>query len=1329
MRIAPHHCLVKAAILTAALSLQTMAIAQNARFYGQVTDAQGAIIPDATVQITSLDSGTTVQTKTDGSGEYSVPYLTASRYHIVVNAQGFDPFAEDVALGMGQALSLNVQLTVGKEVTTVNVQENSELTTLHTNTAEITDTVTGEEVHKIQLNGRNFTQLIALAPGVSNQTGQDEAKVGMAGSVAYSVNGGRTEYNSFQVDGSELLNVGINKDHSTLIVYPSIDAIQEIKVLTSNYGAEYPSAGSGTTIVTTKSGGDSYHGGLYEFVRNEDFNAKGYFDIGKSAPLYRRNDFGGTIGGPLSIPKLYDGKGKTHFFFSEEARLEKSPTAYRQAVPSLAERNGDFSDVCPAVTGGTLTGFSRAQYPDCPDSNLGRGTINSTPATFYDNQLNYGFGSNITPLSQNGQLLLNTGIIPLPNATSGCNSTGSACYNADVSLPTYWREELFRIDQRISNNWQASFRYIHDEWDQTTPVPQYAFTQNSFPTIQNRFYGPGRSLVARLTGAFSPTLLNEFVVSYTDSYITLADVPGTAVSLTRPAGLDGACSSDTDCPLQTIFSNSGAGVNGVPKFPGLSIAGNNSEYGGLGFAVDPGYMPWEHSNPIYSFADNLTKTIGRHNLSFGANWVIYQRNQTNGPIGASTGDTQGLITFSNIRTTGTTGNSFADLLYQSATSEPGGQSAISSFQQDSAQARYRERYQIAEPYFQDDFKVSSRLTLNAGLRLSLFGTFHEANNQAYNWEPSAFSAAEASTVSVDPKTSTLQNASTGTPISIYTASGAVDPRIINGIVQCGKGGRPSSCMSGHLFNPSPRIGLAWDPLGTGKTDIRAGYGIFFEHGTADEANTGSLEGAAPIVLDMTDYNPANWSQIGGGNAFPINVTAIPTKEIWPYVQQWSLSVERQLPLNSLATFAYVGSRGTHLATELEVNQLAPAAAAQNPFGAHEPLVTKGANPIIPVGSTTSYLGGGDCAQAQLIGTLGSFGLTNGAVVNPGTAVFTNLQAACDQSQGQNANNLRTYAPGLGEIYSLQDVASSGYNAFQATLRRVQGPLTLGVAYTYSHSLDDASDRSDATFVNSFDISSNRSSSNFDQRQLVHVSYIYNLPTVHFFDSVLHFADNDPSNTAANYPGHTYSPGAWANSQFVKTFFEGWQISGLTQYETGIPFTVVNNGSPTGVGTLDNAGVANGVGSGSYPDLSGISPHSRLPVGGKNSKSFGPLLLNPAAFIAPRGLTFGNAGRNSLNNPSRWNWDTALLKQFPLPRETSLEFRAEAFNVFNNTQFRIYDPALGNQAQNEVSCYGGDTAYYSAAGGDGSDCLTGSSFLHPVDAHRPRTLQFALKLAF
>jgi ribosomal protein L25 (general stress protein Ctc) len=315
------------------LSAGLVALAQNARFTGQVTDPQNAAISGAEVQIVNKDTLVKLESQTNATGNYTVPYLAAGHYRIEVRAPGFATSVNnDVALGMGQAYIFNVQLTVSGAQSTVTVEGGaSAAAQVDTENAEVNDTITGKEVAAIQLNGRNFTQLIALAPGVSNQTQQDEARVGLRGSVSYSVNGGRTEYNSFQIDGSETMNAGMNKDHTSLIVTPSVDAIQEIKVLTSNYGAMYPSTGNGTTIVTTKSGTDSYHGNLFEFVRNEMFNAKGYFDVTNGAPRYRRSDFGGTIGGPLSIPHLYNGKGKTHFFFSEEARIETDPYPYRQA--------------------------------------------------------------------------------------------------------------------------------------------------------------------------------------------------------------------------------------------------------------------------------------------------------------------------------------------------------------------------------------------------------------------------------------------------------------------------------------------------------------------------------------------------------------------------------------------------------------------------------------------------------------------------------------------------------------------------------------------------------------------------------------------------------------------------------------------------------------------------------------------------------------------------------------------------------------------------------------------------------------------------------------
>jgi hypothetical protein len=1319
----------------------------TASLAGVVTDQTGAVLVGATVKI-SRGSELIQTAVTNDQGRYSVKGLPAGTYDLSASAEGFKVFqAPGIVLNAGDDVPLDATLEPAGAVTTTTV-EGQKTGQVETETAEVSGTITQKEVVSLGLNGRNFTQLIALAPGVSNQTGQDEAKVGVSGSVKYSVNGGRVEYNTFDVDGSDLLNVGINGANSTLIVYPSLDAIQEVKVLTSNYGAMYGRTASGTVLVTTKSGTAQFHGSGYEFLRNEVFNARNYFDQTKHAPLYRKNDFGGTIGGPLFIPNVYNvNKDKTYFFFSEEFRYESAPEPqdiFNQAVPTLEERAGNFSDVCPP--GGGL--FTRSKYPDCPGSTSGTvGQFQALP----NNQ--------VPVLDRNALAILSTGVIPAPNATSGCNSslvgktdptTGNPimpCYDVTISPPTNWREELFRLDHNFTPKLKGTFRYIHDSWNTTVATPQWGYVQNSFPTIENHFVGPGVSMVARLTQTISPSLLNEVVFSYTDSHITLTDTNGPGAQWQRPAALDSPCVG-SQCPIGNLFNNGFGG-----KMPGVVIGGTNAEYGGNGFAVDAGYMPWDHTNPTYSGGDNVSKAIGKHLLQFGGQFVIYQRNQTNSAIGAATGDLQGIVTFSN-QSAVSNGNAFADFLAGN----------IRSFQQDSAQLKYYQRYQLAEPYFQDDWKATSRLTVNLGLRVSLFGTYYEKNNNAYNWDPSAFNRSLASQALVDPNKGNLVDANSGFPIPINL--GNLDPRITNGLVRCGVNRVPASCMRGHLFNPAPRIGLAWDPKGDGKTSIRAGYGIFFEHGTGDEANTGSLEASSPPVLDMTQNFPSSWSCIGGGSsvssqlncgyfgAFPLSVTAIPQKAVWPYVQQWSLSVQRELPKDVVATFAYVGSKGTHLTTELEVNQLAPLTNSLNPFGPHEPLIG------------TLSPGLGDCGGFNG----GSFFLLNNTTVTAAQPAFVNLEASCyglvlpnvpGTQPPPDPNALRQFAPGLARIFSLQNVADSAYNAFQTTLRRVAGPLTLGVSYTFSHSLDDSSDRSDATFVNSFDLRANRASSNFDQRHLLNISYVYGLDRL--ADKLRYwFSDEGYQSQEPGSPPRVAMP--MNPSPINRVLLDNWQLSGITVYQSGTPFSVINGGSNTQIGTLDNAGVANGAGAGSYADVVG-DPHARPPLGGKNPQSIGPLLLNPAAFVAPRGLTFGDSGRNFLNNPGRLNFDMALLKDFKITESSRLEFRMEVFNIFNHTQFRIYDPNLGNTANNTISCYGPGayTAFsrngqgvvssspnftgpdFSAAGGIASvttynngmpttslettDCLTGSSFLHPVNAHRPRTMQFGVKYTF
>lgn len=1315
----------------------------GASFNGVVTDQTGAVIPNATVTLTGPSGG---QTATSNErGVYLVQGLAPGTYKVKVTAQGFAPFETDLTLTANQNLEIDASLQPPSALENVNVIGNGP-GQVQTESAHIEGTITQKEVVSAPLNGRNFTQLIALTPGVSNQTGQDEAKVGVAGSVKYSVNGGRVEYNNFDVDGGDVLNAGLNGGESTLVVYPSLDAIQEVKVLTSNYGAMFGRTASGSVMVTTKSGTPQWHGDVYDFVRNEFFNARNYFDQTAKAPLYRRQDFGGTIGGPLYIPGVFNTKkDKTFVFFSEEFRLEKSPqgpggsTDFNQAVPTLLQRPhnctdpssgqtiicGDFSEVCPPSVGSPVP-FSRTQYPDCPAGSGSGGAF----ATYASNLVPVRTNLAINPNPSVPELLNATGLIPLPNSTVGCNSSlagtfnpnnGQAivpCYNAVISPSTYWREELFRLDHNFTQNVRASFRYIHDSWDTSVVTPEWGYVQNSFPTVQNRLNGPGVSMVARLTDTLSPSLLNDFVVSYTESHITLANQAGPGATLGRPAGLN----------MGFIFNN---GFGGKP--PGIVVGGTNSSYGGNGFAVDPSYVPWDHTNPTYGLADNMSKQVGKHTVQFGVQVDVSRRSETNGAIGAATGDLQGILYFSNQNSQATTGNAYADSLLQGSS----GTNPIKGFQQDSNQLRYHNNYWIAEPYLQDDWHVTHRLIVNLGVRFSLFGNYSAPDGNVYNWVPSQFDKTLASTIQIASIAANSQipggylETLGGQPITIDPNNplNGLNPVITNGLVKCGTNGVPSSCMSSHIFNPAPRVGLAWDPKGDGRTSIRAGYGMFYEHGTPKEANTGSLEGSAPNVLTMNQPFPFNYQNIGldgSGNqvAFPLDVTSIPTKTTWPYVQQWSLSVQHQLTKETVATVAYVGSKGTHLTAELQANQL-----PVPPSGTDSGIFPNG-NPFSPGQPITVQ----DCTP---IGPNENIFVVGPNLVAPGQPAWTNLAAACWGVQGltgplllENPDNLRPYL-GLHRVLSLQNIADSQYHAFQATIRHSHGPVTVGASYSYSHSLDDSSDRSDTNFVNSADIKQNWASSSFDERHLFNVNYIYNIPNLsRMFESwLVDRGEGDSDDSAAKPPDSKTKPARdHSHLGFFHALLDGWQVSGITVFQSGTPFSLINGGSNTGVSVIDNAGVANGAGVGSFPDIVG-SAKSEPPPGGTNTSSIGPLLLNPAAFAAPTGLTFGNTRRNFLNNPHRLNFDLTLQKNFKVGERGNFEFRAEAFNVFNHTQFRIFNPNLGNTANNTINCYGGEAASYSAAGGGGVDCLTGSALLHPVDAHRPRTVQFGLKYTF
>src|SRR5579863_2685807 len=272
----------------------------NGSITGTVKDPSGAAIAGATVVVLNTDQGISRQMDTNSSGDYNQASLPPGKYDVVVTAAGFKKYqAKGIVLDVAQKARVDITLEVGAATTEV-VVEGTNVAQVETQSSELAGVVTGKEITQLELNGRNFTQLATLTPGVSNQTGQDEGTVGVYGSVSFSMNGGRTEYNNWELDGGDNMDNGSN---GTLNVYPSVDAISEFKVLTSNYGAQYGRNGSGTVEVETKSGTRAFHGDAYEFVRNDMFNAQNYFNSTEAGgtgvvPPYKKNDFGYTVGGP-----------------------------------------------------------------------------------------------------------------------------------------------------------------------------------------------------------------------------------------------------------------------------------------------------------------------------------------------------------------------------------------------------------------------------------------------------------------------------------------------------------------------------------------------------------------------------------------------------------------------------------------------------------------------------------------------------------------------------------------------------------------------------------------------------------------------------------------------------------------------------------------------------------------------------------------------------------------------------------------------------------------------------------------------------------------------
>lgn len=1097
---------------------------------GSVTDPSGAVVPGASVTLHSVDTNTDVITvQTDSNGLYTATELPLGRYTVTVTANGFKKYiASEVILNVGEHRTLNVTLAVGQ----VSEQVTVTATTIpvETSSGAQDTTITGTQIRELQLNNRNFEQLLALQPGVSS-TLPDQIQFGISNTDSVSVNGARTSANNWTVDGADINDSGSNL---TLLNVPSVDALSEFTLERSTYDAQYGRSGGGQVNVATKSGTNNFHGDAYEFFRNNVLNANEAFNkgAGHARPPFRYNDFGYTIGGPIYIPGHYNtDKSKTFFFFSQEFRRTRTPTTVNLALPNPPELVGNFT----GITGVTLNPASAPA--GCITGNQ------ISPSCFSANAKAYiaNVYSKFTP----------------NNALSPTALTEN--FIAPVSAANDFRQEIGRIDENITNKVSVFARYMQDKVPTTEPGGLFA--GSGLPGISSTATNaPGRNLVAHVTMELSPSVMNE--IEFGDSWGAInSNISGL---ITSPAFL-GALTFTGGLPFTDPYH----------RVPGVAI----TNVTGVGIPVSP----YHERNVDKSVYDNVSITHGSHTIRTGMNLELMRKteNAVNG--------TNGSFSFRN-----TFGNpAFANFLLGNA----------STFNQASRDIIPNLHFPNVEAYVQDDWKVVRNFTLNLGLRYAYLAPPEDDNQILDNFSPLAYNPSNAPVI--DPVTGNFAPGQAVSPQTyangIIIAQNACNPNLYFKPPVSPFG--PTCSPYGPHVNPvyntfAPRIGFAWDILGDGKTAVRGGFGVYYDR-TLNGIEEQNSFANPPFVgnISVSSLNPADIfdSPTSGTTVAPtgpasLHATGTPQFQV-PYIDQWNVSVQREIVPNTRVEVAYVGNRANHLLGEYDLNQV--------------PLNVRVANPTV------------------------------------------------------EANALRPFL-GYNVITSIAPLFHSNYNSLQISANRQVGSgLNFGVAYTWSKTLtDNPTDRSSAPY-DTYNFGAEYGPASFSRSQVLVINYVYDLP---FYRS---------------------------QQGLVGRALGGWEVSGISVFEKGVPTTITQSNDP-----FDSFPGGIGI------DPSPVSPRPDMAAGASCS---GPgtvaQFINTAAFADAVGH-FGNASRGVCTGPGLNNWDIAALKNIKFTERFNMQFRAEFFNAFNHVSYAGF-----------------------------SSNVDSSSFGRLTSGHDPRIIQLGLKLYY
>ena len=874
-------------LLATAAVLSAPALAQNTNgsISGSVKDASGAVIPGAVITITNEDTGVSRTFKSSGSGVYTATTLAFGNYTVKIEAPGFtSQVVNHLTLHAYDALTVNGDLKPGSSDQQVSVT--ADQLQLNMENANVSGLLNGTQVKELLLNNRNYEQLLALQPGVVYGGTSDQLYIGASlpsgntATVAFSVSGNRSSSNNWTIDGTTNVDRGSNL---TLLSYPSIDAIQEIKTLRNVYTAEYGGSVGGQVNVVIRSGTNAFHGTAYEFFRNDVLNANNYFNKLTAQPtprpLLRYNDFGGTIGGPIW-------KDHTFFFFSGEYRRVINYASITQnGVPTASERQGIFTtNVC------TRENFT-ATTATCATSGTAAGSVvtNIDPtAAAYVRDI----------LSPDGSRVL------LPNAPAlGPNyvvSNQRAVYNEN--------QEVARIDHNFGQRLVLSARMIYDEIP--TVEPGGAFTNaSSLPGADGNTVNrsttnaPGHNYLGRATFTVNPTLVLEGGYDY--SYGAILSTPNGYL----------ANSVSTDIKPNLPFTST-LGIVPIVSMTGATSLTSSGIYNVR--SVD------------HNVFFQATKTLGRHTLITGATYHNYLKTEN------ATGSNAGSFAFTDAnKPAGSTAlnyqQSFANFLSGYA----------ASFTQASVALTPKLKSNLFEAFLQDNWKITSRFTANMGVRYSYFGQPVDQNNLLDNFDRTTYNAALAPTID------TNGNICTAAPCVGGAAPNANYDRLNGIILgnSFNTNGYPTARNHQSAYgatvspnkwaNVSPRLGFAYDVSGTGKTVLRGGYGIAFDSTLFGTYEQNSFQN--PPYVQTATYNNVQFNNPAGGTAnspntfAPNALRATDNNFRTPYTQQFSLGFQHEILPDLVLSTDYVANHGVHLQGVVDINTLAPGAYTQAPL--------------------------------------------------------------------------------------------------------------------------------------------------------------------------------------------------------------------------------------------------------------------------------------------------------------------------------------------------------------------------------------------------------------